>query len=265
MNVRAIFIDMDGTLLNASQNISCRNLEAINRLSNQGVKVFLATGRHYEVTAPYHKDIGLRTPMICLNGAVIHDALTGRVMQMRTVRLNEERFHHMTAEDPCNVIVHTVNGLYCKETNEEIDYWTKVGKVEPQYIGDLRQASYKEVLKYSVRTGGPCPELSALFKKEAEVIDWKDGFELVAPNVSKWFAIKRLLQAFRIHPDEVAAIGDGPNDVEMLRRVGVGAAMGNACEEAKAAADIVTSHNEEDGLAEFIENYLHEPKESYVI
>ena len=71
MNVRAIFIDMDGTLLTASNYISRRNMEALYKLMNQGVKVFLATGRHYEVTAPYHNEIGLTTPMICLNGAAI--------------------------------------------------------------------------------------------------------------------------------------------------------------------------------------------------
>lgn len=66
MNVRAIFIDMDGTLLKALNYISRRNMEAIFKLINRGVKVFLATGRHYEVTAPYHKEIGLQTPVICL-------------------------------------------------------------------------------------------------------------------------------------------------------------------------------------------------------
>ncbi|MEY2195602.1 HAD family hydrolase [Neobacillus sp. BF23-41] len=265
MNVRAIFIDMDGTLLNVSNNISRRNMEAIYTLINQGVKVFLATGRHYEVTAPYHKEIGLRTPMICLNGATIHDAETGRALQMKTVRLNEERFHQLTAENPCNVMIHTANGLYCKETNEEIDYWTKVGQIPPRYIGDLRLANYQDVLKYSVRTGVPSSELSALFKKEAEVINWNDGFEIVAPNVSKWSAIKSLLRAYRISPNEVVAIGDGPNDIEMLRHVGTGVAMGNASEEVKTAADFVTGHHENDGLAEFIERYLHKSYESYVI
>ncbi|MFP3126318.1 HAD family hydrolase [Ectobacillus funiculus] len=265
MNVRAIFIDMDGTLLKASNYISRRNMEAIYRLMNQGVKVFLATGRHYEVTAPYHKEIGLQTPMICLNGAAIHDAETGRVMQMKTVRLNEERFHHLTAESSCNVIIHTANGLYCKETNEEIDYWTKVGQVPPRYIGDLRQANYQDVLKYSVRTGAPRPELSALFKEEAEVIDWNDGFEMIAPNVSKWSGIKSLLTEFRISPNEVVAIGDGPNDIEMLRHVGIGVAMGNASEKVKAAANFVTGHHENDGLAEFIERYLLKSYKSYAI
>ena len=94
MNERAIFIDMDGTLLKALNYISRRNMEAIFKLINRGVKVFLATGRYYEVTAPYHKEIGLQTPIICLNGAAIHDAETGRVMQMKAVRLNEERFSH---------------------------------------------------------------------------------------------------------------------------------------------------------------------------
>ncbi|MFL6557685.1 MAG: HAD family hydrolase [Bacillus sp. (in: firmicutes)] len=265
MNVRAIFIDMDGTLLKASNNISHRNMEAIYSLMNQGVKVFLATGRHYEVTAPYHKQIGLGTPMICLNGAAIHDAVTGRVKQMKTIRLNEERLHHLTAEISCNVIIHTANGLYCKETNEEIDYWTKVGQIPPRYIGDLRQANYQDVLKYSVRTGTPSYELSALFKQEADIINWNDGFELVAPNVSKWSAIKSLLRAYRISPNEVVAIGDGPNDIEMLRHVGTGVAMGNASEEVKAAADFVTGHHENDGLAEFIERYLLKSFESYAI
>ncbi|GAA0492563.1 Cof-type HAD-IIB family hydrolase [Salinibacillus aidingensis] len=262
MNVRAIFIDMDGTLLNSSNIISRRNRVAINRLINQGVKVFLATGRHYEITAPYHKEMGLRTPMICLNGAAIHDAETGKAVKTHTLQVNEERFHQLTAENAYNVLIHTANGLYCKNTDKEVDHWTKVGQMPPRYIGDLRHANYQDVLKYSVKTGAPSPELSALFKEEAKVINWSDGFEMVAPNVSKWSGIKSILDLLRIHPHEVAAIGDGPNDIEMLRHVGIGAAMANAGEEVKATADFVTGHHEDDGLAEFIERYLQQP---YVI
>ncbi len=265
MDMRAIFIDMDGTLLNASNTISGKNMEAINSLINSGVKVFLATGRHYDITAPYHKELGLKTPMICLNGASIHDAKTGKAIEMKPIRLNEERFHQLTAEYPCNVIVHTANGLYCKNTDEEIDSWTKVGQIPPRYIGDLRQATYQDVLKYSVRTGSPCTNLSAMFKEEGEVINWNDGFEIVAPNVSKWSAIKSLLRILRISPREVAAIGDGPNDIEMLRHVGTGVAMGNAGEEVKAVADFVTENHENDGLAEFIERYLAKSYKSNVI
>jgi hydroxymethylpyrimidine pyrophosphatase-like HAD family hydrolase len=186
-------------------------------------------------------------------------------MQKKTVYVNEERFHQLTAESPCNVMIHTADGLYCKETNEEIDYWTKVGQIPPRYIGDLRKANYQDVLKYSVRTGESSPKFSALFKKDADVIDWNDGFELVAPNVSKWSAIKSLLTEIRISPNEVVTIGDGPNDIEMLRHAGTGVAMGNADDKVKAAADFVTGHHENDGLAQFIEHYLLKPYESFAI
>lgn len=256
MKIRALFIDMDGTLLNRTNTISYRNLIAIDKLINQGVKVFLATGRHYEITNPYHKAIGLETPMICLNGAAIHEAGEGNFIEMHPVHLNEKRLHDLTADQPYNVLIHTANGLYCKEINDDIIHWVNVGNIPPRYIGDLRKANYPDVLKYSVRTGGPNYELSALFKEEANVIDWNDGFEIVAPNISKWTAIKNLLDQYQIHPNETVAIGDGPNDIEMLQHVGIGVAMGNASKIVKTAADVITGHHENDGLAEFIEYYL---------
>ncbi|HLS08789.1 HAD family hydrolase [Lentibacillus sp.] len=256
MSIRALFIDMDGTLLTSSNEISQRNAEAINRVINQGVKVFLATGRQYEITAPYHSLLGLKAPMICLNGASIHDGLTGRIVQMNPVVLDEEYFHHITNENQYNVIVHTADGFYCNKTCKEVDEWTREGEVPPRYIGDLRHADYRNALKYNVKTGRHGSYLSHFFSNEADVIDWKDGFEIVAPGVSKWAAIQVLIRAFGINPEETAAIGDGPNDIQMLRNAGFSAAMANAGQEVKSAADIITGHHELDGLAEFIERYL---------
>lgn len=256
MRIRAMFIDMDGTLLTASNEISRHNVEAINRLINQGVKVFLATGRQYEITSPYHRLLGLKTPMICLNGASIHEGFTGRVAQMNPVKLNEEHFHRVTNENSCNVLVHTADGLYCNRMCKEVDVWTKESRIPPKYIGDLRGADYQNVLKYSVKTGHHGSHMSHLFSDELDVIDWKDGFEIVAPGVSKWAAIQSLIKAFGINPEETAAIGDGPNDIQMLRNAGISAAMANASPEVKAAADHVTGHHEQDGLAEFIEGFL---------
>ncbi|SFD68264.1 hypothetical protein SAMN05216238_103135 [Lentibacillus persicus] len=259
MDIRAMFIDMDGTLLTSSNKISRRNTEAVNRLVNQGVEVFLATGRQYEITAPYHRMLGLKTPMICLNGASIHDGLTGNVAQKKTVTLDEERFHQITHERANNVMMHTTNGLYCKTVSDEVNQWTKESGMPPSYIGDLRRADCQSVLKYSVRTGRHGSDMSYMFKEQADVIDWPDGFEIVAPGVSKWSSIQTLLHMFGINPAEAAAIGDGPNDIQMLRHAGVGVAMENAVPEATAAADLITKHHEHDGLADFIERHLVKP------
>lgn len=268
LKIRAIFIDMDGTLLTASNAISRRNQKAIEKLMEQGIKVFLATGRHYEITVPYHQQLGLHTPMICLNGAAIYDG-TGKVKYKKTIHLNEERFHELTADSPYNVLIHTTKGLYCKELNEEIEDWIEVGQVPPLYVGDLRQTNIEQILMYGVYTGTPDPTLFSIMKKEfqqdANIIDWVDGFELVAPQTSKWSAIQKLLTEYEIHPKEIVAIGDGPNDFEMLRHAGIGVAMANASKKVKAAAKFVTDHHELDGLAQFIERFLLQSNDSYAI
>ncbi|WP_164215189.1 HAD family hydrolase [Virgibacillus sp. YIM 98842] len=256
MRIRALFIDMDGTLLKSSNKISRRNAEAITKLMNHGVKVFLATGRQYEITAPYHSHLDLKTPMICLNGASIYDGFTGRIAHMNPVILDEEQFYRVTNENSCNVMVHTADGLYCNRKSREVEEWTEESRIVPKYIGDLQNADYRDVLKYSVRTGNHGSQLSYMFCSGVEVIDWQDGFEIVAEGVSKWAGIQELIAKFGIHPDETAAIGDGPNDMQMLKNAGISAAMANAGEEIKAAADVVTGHHEKDGLADFIERYL---------
>ncbi|MFD1851521.1 HAD family hydrolase [Oceanobacillus bengalensis] len=256
MNVRAAFIDMDGTLLTTSNEISRRNAEAIYELINQGVHVFLATGRQYEITVPYHRALGLTTPMICLNGASIHDGLTGKAIQIKPISLDKDRLHVVTSQVPCDIVVHTATGLYCNQINVEIDGWIKEGQVPPRYVGDLSQANYQDVLKYSIKTGSRESELSELFIEEADIINWNDGFEIVARGVSKWAAIQSILKLYQINPANVVTFGDGPNDIQMLRHAGTGVAMANAEPEVKAVADFVTGHHERDGLAVFIERYL---------
>lgn len=227
-------------------------------LINHGVKVFLATGRQYDITVPYHEQLRLKTPMICLNGAALYEGYTGKLIQKKPVKIDQELFHHTTAEEECNVIIHTETGVYCKERSKEVIQWTLEGKVPPRYIGDLRQADYGEVLKYSVHTGNPSRSLAMPFTKDAEVIHWDNGFEIVARGVSKWSAIQTLIRAYGIRRDEVVAIGDGPNDVAMLRHAGLGVAMGNAAPNVKANANLIIGHHEEDALAAFIEGYLND-------
>ncbi|MFA9558339.1 HAD family hydrolase [Evansella sp. AB-rgal1] len=256
MDIRAIFIDLDGTLLTRKNEISQRNVTAITMLLNQGVKVFLATGRQYEITAPYHKKLGLKTPMICLNGASIHDAHTGKAIQTKSVNIDEERFYRLTQGNQYNVIVHTTTGTYCKRTSPEIEEWTREAGSSPTYNEDLHLVNYGKVLKYSVRTGFESAPIAMEFMDEADVIHWDDGFEIVAQGVSKWAAIQTIIKAYGIGKDNVVTIGDGPNDITMLSHSGFGVAMENASSEVKAAANYITLHHENDGLADFIERYL---------
>ena len=94
---------------------------------------------------------------------------------------------------------------------------------------------------------------------ECHLIRWSDGmsFDIAKRGVSKIHGIQKIIERLGFSMDEVAAIGDGWNDVEMLDSVGLGIAMGNAKPEAKAVANHITEHILEEGLPKAVEHILH--------
>lgn len=84
----------------------------------------------------------------------------------------------------------------------------------------------------------------------------KNNIEVTAQNVNKGRAIIELGEMLSIKREEIMACGDGANDMEMIKRAGLGIAMGNAIEEVKRAADAITLTNDEDGAARAIEEYV---------
>ncbi|MCE7794097.1 Cof-type HAD-IIB family hydrolase [Salipaludibacillus sp. CUR1] len=256
MNIRAVFIDMDGTLLNKDNKISKRNYEAIQLLLKQDIEVFLATGRQMDITFPYHQELGLKTPMICLNGAAVYDWFTLDPLLIRSVKVDQHLLYNLTSTEPFNVIMHTPEGMYCKKMDSTVERWVEESRKNPVYVGDLKYVKPENVMKYSVISGISGAPFAHYFEKNGEVIRWRDGFEIVQKGVSKWSAIEYLLNKYNIRKEEAAAIGHGPNDIQMLKAAGTGIAMGNASKEIKKAADFVTLKQEEDGLADFIEKHL---------
>lgn len=93
---------------------------------------------------------------------------------------------------------------------------------------------------------------------DCHLIRWSDGmsFDIAKRGVSKIHGIQKIIEHLGISMDEVAAIGDGWNDVEMLESVGLGIAMGNAKPEAKAVAKHVTEHILDDGLPKAVDYIL---------
>lgn len=83
-----------------------------------------------------------------------------------------------------------------------------------------------------------------------------DMLELVPLGVNKWAGLRTLLAHLDIPPDEVMAVGDGGNDLEMVSGVGIGVAMGNAVAGVKAAASVTVGSHDEDGIAEAFERFV---------
>ena len=82
--------------------------------------------------------------------------------------------------------------------------------------------------------------------------------EFISPNSGKWEALREIAAREGIPPEEIAAVGDDTNDAQMIREAGLGIAMGNAAEAARAAANVVVKSNAEGGVIEAIERILLE-------
>ncbi|MFB5662224.1 HAD family hydrolase [Alteribacillus sp. HJP-4] len=259
MNVKAVFLDMDGTLLTTGNEISNRNKEVIDQLREEGIHVFLATGRQCDIASPYHQQLELTTPLVCLNGAAVYDPFSYHPLWTKNVRIQTDLFYDLARTHFRNVIVHLADGIYCKQHDEMVETWVKECGKPPLAVEDFHSYRPPNVLKYSVRTDAIGSRHGRHFSNDCEVIYWEDGFELVPKDVSKWHTIRMLLRNYGIHPAEVISFGDGPNDVQMLQSSGIGVAMGNACDELKQVADAITLHHEQDGIAHFLENTVLSP------
>lgn len=104
------------------------------------------------------------------------------------------------------------------------------------------------------------PDVVERLKKEFGDLSWityRDGSHaVVQKGVSKLSGIERVAALYGLELSEIAAFGDDAGDCEMLRRCGLGVAVGNALEQAKEAADYLTASNEEDGVARFIREFI---------
>ena len=100
------------------------------------------------------------------------------------------------------------------------------------------------------------PKTDNFSTSSAEISTSAGYIEFVKKGIKKSEAIQSIMKTYQIKQEEVMAMGDGENDIEMLKFAGWGVAMKNAREDVKKVANVVTTSNNEDGVAKAIEKYI---------
>ncbi len=269
---KLVAIDLDGTLLNSDKEISERNKTAIHLAQEKGVKVVVCSGRVYAGARLYAKQLESKDPIIACNGAVISENVNGRVLYSSYI--NKEKcleiidvcrkhdiYYHIYAGDTMLTerLGHT--SLRYFEKNKSLPEQDRVDIEVVKSMTDKIKSDTDNVLKFVMVTS----EVEQLMKLRKEVMQitnidvmssWFDNIEIVNKGVSKGAALKRLSEILDIPAEEMIAIGDNENDISMLNYAGLGIAMDNGEACAKAAAQYITSSNNEDGVAEAIEKFI---------
>jgi Cof subfamily protein (haloacid dehalogenase superfamily) len=259
--VRLIGLDLDGTLLHSDQTISKRALRAIDGARAKGVKVTVATGRMFVTSISYVKEIGVDMPFVVSQGAMIRTVDGGVISHMPVPAEMARQVVGYALEHGHHVNVYMDDHLYVQEAGESVqDYLAKFpySCTVCDLMELLKDQSPTKVLLLEDPEAMPAlrANLDRLFEGQLHMVLSDPSFlEVNHKDTNKWESLKTIGDLYGIEADEIMAVGDSLNDLEMVRDAGWGVAMGNAMEEVKRAARFVTETNDGDGAAKAIERW----------
>jgi Cof subfamily protein (haloacid dehalogenase superfamily) len=273
MKYKLFVADMDGTLLNDSKQISKKDIQSVKKLQASGIKFAVATGRHDSMIKSYLKHLDLNVPVISCNGAIVREPFSDEILLSESLQ-KEQCLQIIDICRECNADYHiyaheSIFGeglsnkmLYYYNLNKELppDERTKLivapdckaiisGGSEPLYKFLIISANNEELLDMmdrireieGVNTCQSMPTLCDVMKK----------------GVTKAHALHQLSASLGIDREEIIAIGDQFNDIDLIEYAGLGIAVANAEDALKAKADVVlTATNNDDAVSEAIERFL---------
>jgi hydroxymethylpyrimidine pyrophosphatase-like HAD family hydrolase len=285
MPIRLLALDLDGTLLNSRGQVTERNAQAVADARDRGVRVAVVTGRRFRDARPIALELGLDVPLISHNGALTRHARTLETIALfplpvaaalKALAIGRAAGAHPLLSDDregqegLGVLVYDrLSGD--NPALQKYVAWAR--RMHGDDGGVCETASLERYLEHDpvhlTFSGhcGPMTELSKELQQElgttAKVFSTmypKMDFALidvVHPGASKGVGVAAAARELRITRDQVMAMGDNFNDLEMLRYAGTGVVMGNAEASLREAEGLhTTAANDEDGVALAIERFI---------
>lgn len=266
--IKLIAIDMDGTLLNSQKQISDLDKQTLEEAVEAGIKIVLCTGRPKSGIVPYFDQLNLSEEeyVIGNNGCLTMTSQDWELLHVEGVEADRlDALEELLTDFPqLNLVLFTPDANYVlgEEINAQAKHDSEV-EFSKLYHTDLASFKEKNIPVLVPIFMGETPILDAFqerfepqLSKEYNTVRSLDyAFEALPMGVSKAKALAKLAEDLGIQQDEVMAIGDGNNDLEMLEYAGLAVAMGNANAAVKEMAHVETTSNDESGVAHAILTY----------
>ena len=275
--IRLVVLDVDGTLLDPSGAITSRVGEAVRAAHDKGCLVSLASGRRLWAVRPIVEALGIKLPVILYNGAIIYDLAQDTVLfqaRLDTQALRaavdllwDAGYQPVVYESPTSG-ERVYSGL-SERDNPATAYYFDRPTVQPIRLDRGALGAVRDALLLAAMGDEPqVRELEtqvALRALQCQTLVERQSFvpgsrwwqlDVTAPRTSKGEALRHLCSLTGVAHAETLALGDGINDLELLRSAGLGVAMGNAVAELKQAAVAVVADNAHDGAAEALERFV---------
>lgn len=282
MTIKAILLDIDGTLTNSKKEITPLTKKCLLKAEELGIKLVIASGRPAKGIYKYGDQLNMCNNhglFVCFNGARVIDCETSEIYVDVTIpkELSKEVLHHMKSFSVIPVITHDnymiVEDVYkcmVKDGDREfnvIEYEARMNNYRLKEVENLEE--YVEFPLNKILTAGDSDylkthyeEMSKPFKDRLSMMFTANFYyEFTALGIDKGKALNEAMAKLNIKPEECIAFGDAENDISMLKYAGIGVAMGNGSEAIKQIADEITDDNEHDGIAKILMKYIPELKD----
>jgi Cof subfamily protein (haloacid dehalogenase superfamily) len=277
--IRLLALDIDGTLTDPNFQVPARNIAALRAAHEAGIEIILATGRRHDYALPIAQELGFPIWLISSNGALIRssdnetfftDRLPARTAAELIQYMDEFRGHAvLTFDRSTNVPGNDSLVLEsADELNKTVSRWLQVNRPYIKFVSPLEDALTEDPLQAMYCGRVAVMERlqkrlnQAAFLDKITVMrtqyDHRDLciLDILNRECSKGHALRRWAEERGLKPEQIMAIGDNHNDLEMLEFAGVAVVMGNASNELKQNGWMVTGSNEESGVAQAVYDIL---------
>lgn len=267
MEYKLIAMDLDGTLNNDQKIITEKTKAALMAAQKRGIRLALASARPSPGLFKERDILHLQDHqgiLMSYNGGRIVDAQTGKVLFETSMDLEETKTVLRQLESlPVTPILDDGSQFYVtSKDGYKVDYESKNNNMVCTEVGNLADfltfapikilmsVQPEELLQVQKQIAGFLPESLTVVQTAPFYL------EVIPKVINKGQGIRDICAVLGIDPAQVISFGDAANDIPMLEAAGMGVAMGNAQEAVKAAADMVTLSNNEDGIAAALEKLL---------
>ena len=275
MRYRLLALDVDGTLLDPHGVLRPTVQQAVIAAQQHGVEVVLCTGRRFRTARPLAQALQLTGTIVVHNGALVKEIASGETMQQCCFSLSALQYALPMLQQISSPLV------YIDAFHQDVDILTEaLERAHPfqreyledhlahcRIVDDITTAPVREAVMiaimadvHSLQALRPAIERVLGLQARVHIVTNKNYrghiLEILHPTASKWRALAQLAAQRGITLEEILAVGDDYNDLDMIRYAGLGIAMGNAVEALRDVADYVTGSNADDGLVQALERFV---------
>ncbi len=262
-NIRLVIADVDGTLVTQEKILTARAVEAVKRLKNAGIAFSITSGRPPLGMKMLIDPLGLTEPIAAFNGGVfVHPDLSVMTQSFMPADIAAKVVEAIERHG-LDCWVYTDRDWLVRDTNAPHvarEQWTVKfpPMVVPEFSSHLDRVAkivgisddYAVVARSEADVQHDCGDHVSAARSQPYYLD------VTHPDANKGHVVEVLSQTLSIPPEQIATIGDMPNDVVMFKNSGLSIAMGNASPEVQRQAQFVTTSNEEEGFAKAMEAFL---------